>query len=63
MSKLLTAITRAANKRAAADREYRQAIHNARATHTLEEIGQAAGISKQGARYLLFPDPRKERKT
>ncbi len=59
MSRLLSAVTRAAKKRADADRDYRDAIAAARERHTLEEIGRAAGITKQGARYLLHPDPRK----
>jgi hypothetical protein len=63
MSRLLSTVTRAARKRAQADADYRAAIAAARNGHTLEEIGQAAGLTKQGVRYLLFPDPRKERKT
>ena len=59
MTRLLSAVTRAAKKRADADRDYRDAISAARPAHTLEEIGRAAGISKQGVRYLLYPDPRK----
>lgn len=60
MSRLLSAVTRAANRRTDADRAYRQAIEAARSQHTLEEIGRAAGLTKQGVRYLLFPDPRKD---
>ena len=59
MSKLLSAVTRAANRRTAADEGYRAAIRAARTSHTLEEIGRAAGLTKQGVRYLLNPDPRK----
>jgi hypothetical protein len=59
MSKLLSAVTRAATRRADADLAYRQAIAAARPEHTLEEIGRAAGLTKQGVRYLLYPDPRK----
>jgi DNA-binding phage protein len=34
---------------------YIQAIRDARAAgHTMPEIGEAAGISKQGVRYLLL---------
>ncbi len=41
--------------------QYLDAIREARdAGHTLEAIGQAAGITKNGVRYLLNPDTRKE---
>ena len=64
MSRLLTAVRRAAQKRTQADTAYREAIRAAReAGHTLEETGQAAGLTRQGVRYLLNPDPRKEQKT
>lgn len=63
MSKLLTAVRRAAAARKTADTKYREAIHAAYPEHTLEEIGNAAGLGKTGVRYLLHPDPRKERKT
>lgn len=62
MSKLLSAVARAARKRAQADQAYRAAIRAARPTHTLDEIGRAAGLTRQGVRYLLYPDPRKEQK-
>lgn len=62
MSRLLAAVTRAATRRADADRAYRAAINAARSKHTLEEIGTAAGLTKQGVRYLLFPDPRKKQR-
>ena len=63
MSALLRAVTRAAARRTTADEAYRAAIHAARESHTLEEIGRAAGLTKQGVRYLLHPDPRKDGKT
>jgi hypothetical protein len=28
----------------------------------MEEIGRAAGITRQGVGYLLHPDPRKEQR-
>ena len=60
MSALLSAIRRATTRRDTADQAYRAAIRAAReAGHTLDEIGKAAGITRQGARYLLHPDPRK----
>jgi hypothetical protein len=59
MSKLLAAVTKATRRRTHADQAYREAIENARQQHTLEEIGRAAGLTKQGVRYLLHPDPRK----
>ena len=61
MSNPLTVVKRAAQKRAQADQAYRASIRAARETGcTLEAIGQAAGITKNGVRYLLYPDPRKE---
>ena len=62
MSRLLAAVTRATRQRELAEEQYRNAIELARSRHTLEEIGNAAGLTKQGVRYLLFPDPRKEQK-
>lgn len=59
MSRLLSAVARAAARRTASDEAYRAAIQAARQAHTLEEIGRAAGLTKQGVRYLLHPDPRK----
>ena len=60
MSRLLSAVRRAAHRRQAAEMAYRRAIVEAREEHTLEAIGQAAGLTKNGVRYLLYPDPRKE---
>ena len=60
MSRLLRAVTRAQAKRQAAYDQYVQAVEAAHKEHTLEEIGQAAGITRQGVRYLLNPDPRKQ---
>jgi hypothetical protein len=61
VSRLLAAVTRATTRRTDADRAYRAAIHAAhQAGHTMEEIGRAAGITRQGVGYLLHPDPRKE---
>jgi len=63
MSKLLTAVRRAANKRRDADAAYRQAIRDARdAGHTLAQIGEQADLGVTGVRYLLYPDPRKQEK-
>ena len=56
MSRLLTAIRRAQKHRTAAYAEYLAAIQAAYPEHTLDEIGKAAGITRQGARYLLNPD-------
>lgn len=40
---------------------YLAAIRTAReAGHTLDEIGEAVGISKQGVHYLLNGNPRKD---
>lgn len=61
MSNPLAAVKRAAHRRAQADEQYRASIRAARETGcTLEAIGQAAGLTKNGVRYLLHPDPRKE---
>lgn len=61
MSKPLTAVRRATHKREQAYGEYLDAIRAARATgHTLQEIADASGLTRQGVRYLLHPDPRKE---
>lgn len=60
MSSLLAAVRRATKTRADADSKYRAAIAAARQNHTLEEIGRAAGLTKQGVRYLLHPDPRRK---
>ena len=60
MSSLLSAIRRASSRRDKAYEAYVAAVRAAReAGHTLDEIGKAAGITRQGARYLLYPDPRK----
>lgn len=60
---VLGAVRRATTKRAQADAAYRAAIRAARdAGHTLEAIGQAAGLTRAGVHYLLRPDPRKEQK-
>jgi predicted transcriptional regulator len=57
MSRLLAAVTRAANRRTTADETYRAAIRAARdAGHTMTEIGQAAGITKQAVRVRLIRD-------
>lgn len=64
MSRALSAVTRAANRRATTDHDYRAAIREAReAGHTLDEIAGAAGLTRQGVWYLLNPDPRKDRAT
>ena len=65
MDKLLKNVARATKRRdevcAQSFAAYVNAIRVAReAGHTLEAIGQHAGISKNGVRYLLHPDPRKE---
>ena len=55
--------TKAGWNRACADglEEYRAAVRAAReAGHTMPEIGQAAGITRQAVLYLLRDDPRKE---
>jgi len=60
MSKLLSAVRRAAHRRNESARTYRQAIEQARAEgHTLDEIGAAAGTSKQAV-WNLLNEPRKE---
>ncbi len=64
MSKQLAAVRRATNRRRGAEELYRSKILAAReAGHTLSEIADAAGLGVTGVRYLLHPDPRKERKT
>lgn len=55
----LKRVTRATTRRdetcARSFEQYLEAIRAARqAGHTLEEIGQAAGITKNGVRYLLI---------
>ena len=61
MDRQLRLVARAARDRAGADQAYRAAIQAARDSgHTLQAIGDAAGITKNGVRYLLYPDPRKE---
>lgn len=60
MSRLLSAVRRAATRLTDAETARLDAIHAARAEgHTLDAIGQAAGLTRQGVRYLLNPDPRK----
>lgn len=56
----LATVTRAARRRTRAETDFRAAVHAAReARHTLAEIGQAAGLTKQGVRWLLMtPDQR-----
>jgi hypothetical protein len=54
MSRLLSAVARAASRRQTADHAYRDAIQAARdAGHTMPEIGKAAGITKQAVQWLL----------
>ena len=61
MSNELRAVTRAVRKRDQAWQAYEDALRAAReAGHTLQEIGDAAGLTKMGVRHRLFPDPRKE---
>lgn len=56
----LATVTRTARRRARAETDFRAAVHAARAArHTLAEIGAAAGLTKQGVRWLLMtPDQR-----
>lgn len=56
----LTHVARTARRRAQAEQDFHAAVHAAReARHTLAEIGQAAGLTKQGVRWLLMtPDQR-----
>ena len=50
----LTLVGKAARRRKDADRAYREAIAAARQEgHTLEAIGEAAGVTRQGIDYLL----------
>ena len=64
LASVRAAQTRHQRECAASWDRYLQAIRAARqAGHTLEEIGQTVGISKQGVYYLLNPDPRKAQKT
>ena len=54
MTRLLSAVQRAATRRHQAEHDYRAAIYAARdAGHTMPEIGRAAGIGKQGVYKLL----------
>ena len=58
MKRELSRVERAARARAAGDVDYRRAIHDARAAGaTLDAIGRAAGITKQGVRKILSRDP------
>lgn len=60
MSEPLQAVTRATKRRDRAYLAYLTAIKDAhKAGHTLREIGHAAGITGEGARYLINGDPRK----
>lgn len=60
MSRLLSAVTRATQRARTAEQARLQAMRAAReAGHNMTEIGRAAGLTKQGVRYLLNPDPRK----
>ena len=53
----LEAVTRATRARQRAEQTYRAAIDHARkAGHTFREIGEAAGITKKGVRYLVDED-------
>lgn len=56
----LEAVTRATRARDRGYLAYLDAIKAAhKAGHSLREIGQAAGITKEGVRYLINGDPRK----
>ena len=63
LKRVTTATTRRDEVCARSFGQYLDAIRAAReAGHTLQEIGKAAGITKNGVRYLLNPDPRKDGK-
>ena len=63
MSTLLRAVTRAANRRTTTEQAFRDTLKAAAdGGHSLREIGQAAGLSYEGVRYLVHGDPRKARK-
>ena len=60
MSTLLRAVTRAASRRTTTEQAFRASLRAAvDGGHSLREVGQAAGLSYEGVRYLLHPDPRK----
>ena len=62
MSKTLATVTRATRQRVDAEARYRAAIRAASdAGHSLSEIGKAAGLTRNGVRYLLNPWPKKAR--
>lgn len=60
----LEAVARATRARQRAETAYRAAIDHAhQAGHTLREISEAAGITREGVRYLVSGDKyRKGRK-
>jgi hypothetical protein len=67
MSRTLNRVARATARRdqvcADSFADYVNALRAARAAgHTLEQIGQAAGITKNGVRYLLIGDTRQAKR-
>lgn len=62
---LLEAVTEARRARDEAERRFRRALRLAAEVHSLRKIGEAAGMSFNGIRYLLLrplPTNEKERK-
>lgn len=54
-------VTRTARRRRRAETDFRNAIAQAReARHTLAEIGDAAGLTKQGVRWLLLTEAERQ---
>ena len=54
MSAVLDAVREAAARRTWADQEFRKLLREAHGEgHSLAEIGRAAGLTKQGVRWLI----------
>lgn len=66
MSALLAIVRDATDLKVEARAAWLDAMRRARTKHTLEEVGEAAGLTKAGVRYALDPDRKtttKERST
>lgn len=64
MPTLLEKVTRASRQRKAADEHFRETLKDAREFHTWKEIGEAAGMTLAGVRWLVedLGEKRRERR-
>lgn len=58
MSALLDAVEIARERRDAAEQAFRETVRRARESHSLAQIGRAAGMTKNGVRWITGEDER-----